>query len=162
MQYEVIDNYLPQEEFEVIKNIIMNNQDFPWFYRPTVAFGDVEEQAMYFIHMFYLDFSVKSGYTNALLGLINKIGAKALIRVKANMYTNLGNLTKNLPHVDYDFKHKGAIYYLNTNNGPTVLEDGTKIEAVENRILFFDPSKEHYSTHCTDQKVRVNININYF
>ena len=162
MQYEVIDNYLPQEEFEAIKNIIMNNADFPWFYRPNVAYQLKEEQAMYFVHMFYLDFGVTSSYTHALLGLINKIGVKSLIRIKGNMYTNLGKPVENTPHVDFDFEHKGAIYYLNTNNGPTVLEDGTKIDSVENRILFFDSSKKHHSTHCTDQKVRVNININYF
>ena len=162
MQYEVIDNYLPKEEFEMIKNAIMNNQNFPWFYSSDVTFSDADYKTMYFVHLIYGDFGAKSTYINTVLGLINKIGAKSLIRIKANMYPNLGEVTENLPHTDYEFEHKGAIYYLNTNNGPTVLEDGTKIDAVENRILFFDPSKKHYSTHCTDQKVRVNININYF
>lgn len=162
MQYEVIDNYLPQEEFEKIKSVMIS-KDFPWFYSSTVTYHEEEDkEAMYFTHNFYIDYVVKSSHINILSGLINKIGAKALIRIKGNMYTNLGRSVENLPHKDYEFEHKGAIYYLNTNNGPTVLEDGTKIDAVENRILFFDPSKEHYSIHCTDQKVRVNININYF
>ena len=42
------------------------------------------------------------------------------------------------------------------------LEDGTEVECRENRILFFDPSKEHASTTCTDQTVRSIIIVNYF
>jgi hypothetical protein len=42
------------------------------------------------------------------------------------------------------------------------LKDGTKIDSVENRILFFNPSEEHDSENCTDEKTRINININYF
>ena len=29
-------------------------------------------------------------------------------------------------------------------------------------MLFFDPSIEHDSENCTNDKVRINININYF
>ena len=163
MQYEVIDNYLPQEEFEKIRDVMMS-QDFPWFYSAYVAFkGKVDDDnSMCFTHSFYKNSLVNSNFFELTLPLIFKLNAKALIRVKGNMYPNVGSSLNNEPHVDYDFEHKGAIYYLNTNNGPTVLEDGTKIDAVENRILLFDASKKHNSTHCTDQKVRVNININYF
>jgi hypothetical protein len=163
MRYEVIDNYLPQEQFESIRDIMMG-LNFPWYYNPNVANKNEDKyiNSMYFIHIFCIRSVVNSGFFELIQPLFNKIDAKALIRVKGNMYPNVGSLLENDRHVDYEFEHKGAIYYLNTNNGPTVLEDGTKIDAVENRILFFDPSKEHYSTHCTDQKTRVNININYF
>ena len=162
MQYEVIDDYLPKEEFEKIKGFMMG-EDFPWFYKPDVTFDQLEQsKTMYFIHMFYKNSMPNSNFFELIFPLLNKLNIKGLIRVKANMYPNIGQDVENLPHVDYEFEHKGAIFYINTNNGPTVLEDGTKIDAVENRILFFDSSKKHYSTHCTDQKVRVNININYF
>jgi hypothetical protein len=162
MQYEVIDNYLPQEEFKKIRDVMMS-ADFPWYYNPTVTFlGKHVDRTMYFTHSFYRDGLVNSNFFDLVLPLTSKLNAKAMIRVKANIYPNIGETMENLRHRDYDFEHKGAIYYINTNNGPTVLEDGTKIDAVENRILFFDAFKEHNSTHCTDQKVRVNININYF
>jgi hypothetical protein len=161
MQYEVIDNYLPQEEFKKIRDIMMG-QDFPWFYNPEVTHEGKNGKTMYFIHTFYKNSLVNSNFFDSIFPLISKLKAKALIRVKGNMYPNLGSFLDNELHVDYKFPHKGAVYYINTNNGHTVLEDGTKIDAVENRILFFDSSKEHHSTHCTDQKVRVNININYF
>ena len=40
--------------------------------------------------------------------------------------------------------------------------DGKKINSVENRMIFFDPNKEHASTNTTDENKRVNINFNYF
>jgi hypothetical protein len=64
-------------------------------------------------------------------------------------------------HVDQNFKHKGIILYVNNNDGYTKLIDGTKIESIENRALFFDSSKKHCSTTCTNAESRINININY-
>ena len=162
MQYEVIDDYLPKEEFEKIRDFMMGD-DFPWFYTSNITFRHEQiNNTMYFVHMFYKENKVNSNLYDLIYPIIRELKPKALLRVKANMYPNLGQIIENTPHVDYDFEHKGAIFYINTNNGPTVLEDGTKINAVENRILLFDSSKKHNSTHCTDQKVRVNININYF
>ena len=84
------------------------------------------------------------------------------MRAKANMYLKTNKVIKHGLHVDRPFKHKGCIFYINTHNGFTVLEDGTEIKSVANRALFFDSSKKHSSTSCTDQNIRVNININYF
>ena len=63
---------------------------------------------------------------------------------------------------ELDYDHKAMIYYLNTNNGYTILKDGVKIKSIQNRALFFNPQEEHQSTTCTDLKCRMNININYF
>ena len=65
-------------------------------------------------------------------------------------------------HVDYDFPHRGAIFYLNTNNGLTILEDTIEIKSIENRLLIFDASRPHHSTTCSDDKCRVNVNFNFF
>ena len=56
----------------------------------------------------------------------------------------------------------GSITMAAINKHKAGANDKTKIDSVENRILFFDPSIPHDSENCTDQKVRVNININYF
>jgi len=45
---------------------------------------------------------------------------------------------------------------------PSKFNGKNKVESVENRLLLFDPSETHNSTSCTDEKVRVNINFNYF
>ena len=91
-----------------------------------------------------------------------KLKPRALVRIKANLYQCTPKIIKHGEHADFDWEHKGALYSLNTCNGGTILEDGTKIESKENRMLLFDPSKPHASTTCTDQPARFNININYF
>ena len=165
-KYEVIDNYLPIDVFETMVNAIDNDdQNFPWFYNRFVdddAEGEMNDH-FYFVHLFLLDSVVTSHFYSSILPLIHKIMPKALIRIKANAYPKNGNkIIKHRPHIDHDFEHKGAIFYLNTNTGKTILEDGTEIDSVANRMLLFDSSKSHTSTNCTDAKMRFNININYF
>jgi len=55
-----------------------------------------------------------------------------------------------------------AILYMNTNNGYTKFEDGTKVESVANRMITFPANMKHSGTSCTDEKTRVVINFNYF
>jgi hypothetical protein len=80
---------------------------------------------------------------------------------KANLFPSTEELKENAFHIDTDIPHKGALFYINTCNGFTILEDGTRIESVSNRMLLFDSAKPHASTNCTDQPSRINININY-
>ena len=50
---------------------------------------------------------------------------------------------------------------MNTNNGYTKFEDGTKVESVANRLVTFPASMMHTGTSCTDKKIRIVINFNY-
>ena len=161
MKYKIIDNFLEKNIFEELKTILLNN-NFPWYYQSKVAYPKDENNSFYFVHTF---FEFNERYSNLFLKIIpllEKIKAKSLIRVKANLYPNQNKNIIHSNHTDYDYEHKGAIFYINNNNGYTILEGKEKIESVENRILLFEPHKKHNSTNCTDQKVRINININYF
>ena len=77
------------------------------------------------------------------------------------MYVNQGDLIIHDKHIDYPFTHNAAVLYVNDNDGYTEI-DNKKIESVANRVSIFDGSKEHNSTTCTDQKVRVVMSFNYF
>ena len=101
-------------------------------------------------------------FDNILPLIMKKIDVKTLIRVKINSYTKEDKLIEHDLHTDYDYSNNGAIFSINTCDGYTKLEDGTKIESVANRMLFFDASKPHCSTNTTNQARRVNINFNYF
>ena len=162
-KFQIIDNFLDYNEFKVISSIL-TDQNFPWYYSDYVAHEESRNNyEYYFEHNFYNFWRPSSNYFELLLPILEKLNVKALIRAKANLYPNSGNtLLKNAFHKDQDFTHKGAVFYVNTNDGYTGLEDGTKIKSVENRILLFNSSELHHSTHCTDQKVRININLNYF
>jgi hypothetical protein len=163
MEYKIIDNFLPKENFDIIKNLLFST-NFNWFYKPDVNTSGINSPNMifYFVHMLYNRVPYSEAFNIINKNLLSFIEMKALIRVKANMYPNQHVKKENGFHIDYDFTHKGAIFYLNTNNGRTILDNNIKIDSIENRILFFDPSIQHDSENCTDQKVRVNININYF
>ncbi len=104
---------------------------------------------------------ITSNYFYLLKSIVKKINCKSIIRIKGNLHLNINKKQIHQPHVDYPFKHKGCLFYLNDNNGFTYIGK-EKVKPKANRIVFFDPSKKHSSSLCTDAKRRVNINFNYF
>ena len=137
---------------------------FPWYFKSgVVTLKEKDSSHCYWVHFFFSrEDGISSPFFKILEPILKKLKVKALMRIKANLYTNQGEIKEHQKHVDFPFKHKGAIFYLNTCNGFTTLADGTKIESVGNRILLFNPSIPHHSSTCTDENTRVNININYF
>ena len=57
---------------------------------------------------------------------------------------------------------RGALLFLNTNDGYTKFEDGTKVESIANRMVIFPTNIKHTGTTCTDQQSRIVLNINWF
>ena len=103
---------------------------------------------------------------NPILEIINPL---SLLRIKANLLTRTPKIIENEFHVDLtdlsEEKSKQvttSIFYVNTNNGYTEFEDGTKVESVANRLVTFPANMKHTGTFCTDEKTRVVINFNYF
>ena len=87
---------------------------------------------------------------------------KALIRIKGNCYPKTHEMYEHGMHTDYEWSHKSAIFSINTCDGYTKFEDGTKIDSVANRMLIFDGSNLHTSSTTTNQLSRMNINFSYF
>ena len=160
MDYQIIDNALSNQDFLNIKNTIYS-PTFSWHFSDIIA-TENDNKNFYFKHSFYDDFKPQSALISILNPILKILKPKSIMRIKANLFPNLGTHIKNEWHIDRPYDHKGALFYINTNNGFTELEDGSKIESIENRLLLFDSSKKHRSTHCTDKKSRVNINFNYF
>lgn len=159
--YQILDNFLDKEVFESLQMSLIGDH-FPWYFQNNVALDKQEHlKEYYFTHVIYDNHIPQSNFFQNLIPLLEKIDIKSLIRVKINLYPNIGNFIINQPHTDYTYPHKGAVFYVNTNNGYTIVDSDNKIESIENRILFFDPAVYHQSTHCTDEKRRITININY-
>ena len=160
MEYQIVDNFLEEQEFLKIKNVMLSD-NFPWHYSNGVS----EKNSMdgfYFTHNFFSDLTITSNKYFLLLPIFKKLNLKSIIRAKSNLYTRTEKIFEHELHTDYEYNHKGFIFYINTNNGFTKLKNGEKIESIENRGLFFNPSLEHNSSTCTDQHIRVNIIFNYF
>jgi hypothetical protein len=161
MKYKIIDNFLNKEDFEKIKNIVINF-NFPWFYQELINPGhSLEDKTCYFTHLAFDQYS-SSFFFNHCSVFTKKLKVKSYLRIKLNCFPNTDKIKINKKHQDFDFKHKAALYYINTNDGFTLLPNNVKIESIENRMLLFEGHKLHSSTTCTNQKARFNININYF
>ena len=156
---EIIKNFIPDIDFKNLKKILTSNS---FFYNFNNAVSDKNDnEHFYFVHELYCNHQPSSNFFNLILPLINKLDVKALIRAKVNLFPRTEKLIKYGEHVDWSFSHKGAILYINNCDGGTCIGDKF-IPSVENQVLLFDPSIKHRSTNCTDEKCRINININYF
>ena len=85
MEYKIIDNFLSEQELNNIKEVIFGNS-FSWFLKPYVAY-ESDTKDCYFIHTFYQENTVNSNTIFILQPIIEKLNIKALIRIRANLYT---------------------------------------------------------------------------
>ena len=158
--FKIKDNYLSVEDHLVLKTIMESNT-FPWYYNKDKVYNKDKLFHYQFVHIFYGDNIVNSDYFNQLNPVIKKLEPKSLIRIKANCNPISDKLIEFDKHPDQYFKCKAAIYYLNDNNGYTMIE-GKKVESKANRMVLFDADKEHYGTNSTNCNNRMVINFNYF
>ena len=163
--YEVIDNFLEKEDFENIKKIMLD-VNFPWHYTNGVVLKEENEikDQFQFMHILYYNNLPTSQYFDILSPFLLKINPISLIKVKANLNTRSEFLFEHGYHTDFNdapSNQRTAVFYLNTNNGYTLFEDGTKVESVENRFVSFETSIKHTGSTCTDKNRRVVLNFNY-
>ena len=164
MTYEVVDNYLPDDEFKQLSGFLMGS-NFPVYYADNVAIGGVEEKNpqcnYYFTHNFVLNGESSTYAPNIWRDHFqSRFGPIELIRFKMNVFPSTSQVYEHAEHTDFDYPHSGALLCLNTCNGYTKIGE-EKIPSVANRMIFFDTSAPHQSTTCSDQPVRANIVINY-
>ena len=173
---KIENNFLNQEKFNKIQKLMMVSSQFPWFFNDIIDFeGDVDK--FQFIHGFYDKNVPQSPFLQELNPILEIINPASLLRIKANLLTKTPNIVENKFHIDincFDDENRKtifpkklkqwttSIFYMNTNNGYTKFEDGTKIESVANRMISFPSNMKHKGTSCTDERIRIVINFNYF
>ena len=152
---------------------------FHWFFSSSVAHDYDHEDADHHIennlynyygnHCFYNNDMWEPALGNGQTPLakifkpvFDLTDKKSLIRIKCNWFPSTREVFEHTSHCDYEYPHIGALLSLNTCDGFTKVADGTKIESVENRLLIFEPHKEHCSTTTTNEVGRYNINFNLF
>ena len=169
MSNKVINNALPDEVFKDIQDYVLGD-DIAWYHHESVAYlkpkGLTKDQKIYndfSTHMVYSHNQIWSNFAfEKLQPLLNLLDIKALIRIKINNYPRTPKVIHHQDHVDDDYKHNGALFFVNSNDGLTVIKNKTEISSVENKLLMFDSSKEHHSTTTSNTNRRITININYF
>jgi len=156
---DIIDNFLDKTEFKHIQKIVMS-QDFPWYYNTCISGSSDAKHLYYFTHNFFKE-EEKSNFFYLWKPFLKKLDCKALLRIKGGLYPSHPKIRPNNFHVDFPFKHKGCIFYINSNNGPTVFGKKSVLPK-ENRAVLFDPSILHRSSLCSNQQVRITVTFNYF
>ncbi len=179
---EVFDNYLDKENFTKIKELPFK---LDW------KFLDHKVNALdghcQFVHLFYRKGQELNSF-NLLSPLTDKMKMKAISRIKANLTLKSNSIKQYEMHVDESnilgtlgsfvnkdnnnelqqlinnsFNNlKTAIYYINTNNGKTVFENGQEVQSKENRLVVFSGKLFHAGTTHTDTPFRSVINFNYY
>ena len=167
--YEIIDNYLKEDDFNKIEKWILH-RDFMWHFVDKPNRTSTNETQFQFGRVFieYGDTIVHDAVGN--LKNIMKPYCKSkkvkvgINRAKVNMYINVNNKHEGLGlHQDIEDEkdYKTLLFYLDTNDGYTEFENGEKVNTVKNRALIFDAHLYHQTVTQTDSLFRRNININF-
>ena len=165
---KIFDNLLEKKDFEFIQHHMMGSQ-FPWHKgivtneKRDIPLCD-ELDNIQFCNWIYKMNEPGGPEIKIVNSIINHpiLAMTSLVRVKANMTIRSNKIIEHGWHRDGYFGCNAAIYYVNTNDGYTKFEDGTKVESVENRLITFNSQDTHTGTNCTNQKVRCVLNFNYY
>jgi len=159
---KIINNFLEKEDFNLLKTSLMSNT-FPWYFQDGVV--TEKDGNVHLIHNFYKNYSIHSHLYNLVIPIVEKLNPLSLIRIKTNLLLKTDKIIEHGLHIDQSIKNnnkaKTAILYCNNNNGYTKFEDNKKIISEENKIVIFNNNLKHTGSTCTDEKVRIVININY-
>tara|TARA_B100001250_G_scaffold211640_1_gene181602 strand:- start:56 stop:781 length:726 start_codon:yes stop_codon:yes gene_type:complete len=166
---KVYDDFLSEKDLNFILDSLVGpfSEKFPWAYSGRIVpienciCDDLDDYQ--FVHTFYWGNKPQSDHYDLIDPLIKKIpNLASLVKVKANLNPRHPKVFTHGFHIDMNFKCTTGIYYLNTNNGYTEFEDGTKIESVRNRFISFPSDINHTGSTCNDKRMRLLINFNYF
>jgi len=188
--FEIIDNFLPQEEFQEYKEI-HTNTFFPWYFMPSTTVtvpvdhlnGSTLENSVIrefpgLIHTFFENYkSNNSPWENHALQLLSHITnyfqQDILVhRMRSNLLYPLDrkeDIEHLTPHVDSKNYHLVGLYYLDDTDGPTrffeIDNDLCKIdrtvESKQNRLIIFSGDKLHAGQCPQDMPYRISTNINF-
>ena len=174
IETKIQDNFLDKTTFDNMQKFMLSF-NFPWFMTSFLTEKEHLQNGLYyssnsdhlqFTHVFYNNYGATSQYFESIiLPILNKIKPISLIKVKANLITKTNQRVIFNYHHDVELHDNvpitTGIFYINTNNGKTMFDDGTEIDSVANRFLSFDADISHTGTTCTDEKCRCLINFNY-
>jgi hypothetical protein len=152
------------------KNFIdfFTSKEFPWRYIDDVAYVNDPMNTYYFFGAIYdnnqiID-PVAFNFIQPIIKFLESITEAPLLlyRVKINAYPRTNKVLEHSSHIDYSKKDlKAFVYMLNTNDGFTKIGD-KKVMSEQNTGVLFNSNQFHNSSTCTDKKLRLTININFW
>tara|TARA_X000001036_G_scaffold50588_3_gene40338 strand:+ start:6711 stop:7313 length:603 start_codon:yes stop_codon:yes gene_type:complete len=167
----VKDNYLPNDDYESVRNYFMGNQCY-WYYSGNYSGGYPQME-----HVFHNELVGTQRYAgtpmianqgmHVMKPLLDSFDHAALIRIRAicNWKTDPNTMTQRGWHVDVPFDCTTAIYYLHDSDALTLFKDDDnepfEVETKANRLVEFPSQYQHSVSTMTTPKRRVLINFNF-
>ena len=172
---KIIDNFLDKKIFKRLQAFLLG-ADCPWFYNKSKVKSSLKPDSPIkgyesnnphqFTHAF-LRSERWSNWAENMAPLFNKINPRVWIRVKGNLSSIHAKHLVGEWHCDQHTNGVAwkdtttSIFYINTNNGYTMFENGQKVPCLENRLAIFPNHMIHAGVSQTDTQVKVTLNLNY-
>ena len=167
-QYSVVDNFLEKNEYENLKNLILN-PEFPWRRRSSLTENSKGKDVGYFTYNFFNDFNVYSDeFATHIVPILKKLKAFSIIEARANLFikefwlSDEPNYHVDCPNI---LHNKTAILNLTSSDGGTLLkvnDKEIKIDSVENRLIIMTGNVLHSTFKNKKTDSRYILNLNYF
>jgi len=166
-EVKVIDNFLNDEEYKNVVNILAEKQ-FPWYVSDMSDYPGDNNTQLY--HILYNNNIPYSDFFQNFQPLYDKLEIFSLFKVRAiaTLQKNSFNNNPNMYHTDVENvgildKCTTAIYYINSNDGGTQFEkDGNIVKSVSNRMVVFNSTMKHRTVkHTKGDCFRYVLNFNY-
>lgn len=164
-QIKIYENVLDKKTYENIYKEI-SSENIAWF-----KVRILEEEQYQFSHAVYFENNVTSEYFETFAPIYDKLGIKIFSRVKLNCNwkqtknETLGGLHCDFLHNELPVENVNvAIYYLNSTNGSTFIEENNELVEIKgkaNSLVVFPNTLRHTGTAQTDVPFRYILNLNY-
>ncbi len=167
---DIIDNFLDAHYFNIIKNFV-EQSDLPWKsgrMLPENLIVCNKNENYQESYILYCNGEYDEEDLNIIMPILEKLKSNVLLKAKINKTTPRDTNMLVGWHTDMPKDHwainknpKTAIFYINTNDGSTIIGDQI-INCVENRIVVFDSNLKHTGVTCCSSENKILININYY
>jgi len=172
MNFKIVDDFLNKTDFEKLQDVLLGSH-IPWFQNEYIVnhalLNNAEKSDLpsyydyQFTHSFYRNYSMCSEFFQVLDPILIKLNPSAILKIKANLIPRADKIVEHQLHTDIlNFKGKTAVFYLNSNDGYTLFQNGERVHSVANRMVIFDSNIMHTGTTCTNAKNRCVINFNFY
>ena len=143
----VRDDEIVGAYYDISKYFEVKEHQFDW-HLSTIVSTDGVPGNMQLCHTFHNMHQHKPNTFGIVVPMIRKINPVAIMRIKANLSLATKEVEEGRLHIDMVDDDtpdcvRTSILYMNSNDGYTVFEDGTKVESVMNRSVSYTHLRAH-------------------
>ena len=127
--FKIIDDAITKKDQKFIKEFLLDNKLFPWFFMKDVTSKNKKQNRPAFSHYFVMDKKQNSNAIDNLKPIFKKYIKKEIIHFKSilQLPLNTKKVSYDTPHIDIDKPHTVYLYYVNDSDGETILFKNKKI-----------------------------------